>query len=296
VDVPGGISGIIVRATESGHMNLYDWRPSLTEMTVGVVVVSYFFNFLHDYGVDQLTVQRLLTVRDYRAMAWATMVNAVITVLALSLLAFIGLGMYAYYAARPGEMPDAMAGDRIFPHFIMAALPAGAASFVLSGFFAAAMSSLDSGINSAATVVVNDFVRPLRTRPLSERSELRLARRLTLALGVLTTAMAFYAASLGSLLASSQVFLGLFSGPVLALFLLGMLTRRGCFEGWCIGVAPAVPLTYAVQRYTEVHFIYYFPLSFLTCFIIGYAASSLFPAKAPAGSTVWGQPSRIGPG
>ncbi|MCL4216718.1 MAG: sodium:solute symporter, partial [Candidatus Hydrogenedentes bacterium] len=51
-DVPGGVSGIFARATESGHMNLYEWRPSLTEMTVTVVVVSYFFNFLHDYGVD----------------------------------------------------------------------------------------------------------------------------------------------------------------------------------------------------------------------------------------------------
>lgn len=286
-DVPGGVSGIFARATESGHMNLYEWRPSLTEMTVTVVVVSYFFNFLHDYGVDQLTAQRLLTVRNFRAMAWATMVNALITVLGLGLLAFVGLGMFAYYAARPDALPDDLAGDRIFPYFIMTALPAGAASLMLSGFFAAAMSSVDSGINSVATVAVSDFVRPLRKNPLTDRAELQLARWLTLALGVLTTALAFYAASLGSLVQASQAFIGLFSGPVLALFLLGMLTRRGSFHGWCAGVVVAVPLTYVVQSYTDIHFIYYFPLCFLTCYIIGLAASWLFPQTAPPGTTVW---------
>lgn len=286
-DVPGGVAGIFDQARATGHFNLYEWRPSWTEMTVGVVAVSYFFNFLHDYGVDQVTVQRLLTVKSYAAMARATVLNAVITCAAMCLLAYIGLGLFAYYAAHPGDLPADLGDDRIFPYYMITALPSAAASFIVSGFFAAAMSSVDSGLNSVTTVLVNDFIRPTRFRPATERGELRLARLLTLALGAFATGLAFFAASLGPVLKASQAFLGLFSGPVLALFLLGMLTRRGSFAGWCAGLAVALPLTIWVQRGTEIHFIYYFPLSFLVCFGVGYAASFVMPGRADSSLTVW---------
>ncbi|MBI2433355.1 MAG: hypothetical protein HYV26_10830, partial [Candidatus Hydrogenedentes bacterium] len=55
--VPGGIPEIFRVASEGGRLHLLEWRPSLTEMTVTAVAFSYFFNFLHDYGVDQVTVQ-----------------------------------------------------------------------------------------------------------------------------------------------------------------------------------------------------------------------------------------------
>ena len=47
--------------------------------------------------------------------------------------------------------------DRVFPHFIGHHLPVGAAGLLVAALFAAAMSSLDSGINSVATVLIVDF-------------------------------------------------------------------------------------------------------------------------------------------
>ncbi|MCC6486877.1 MAG: sodium/solute symporter [Candidatus Hydrogenedentes bacterium] len=287
IEVPGGVPAILQTAADTGHLNLYEWRPSLTEMTVGAVMVSYFFNLLHDYGVDQVTVQRLLSSKDYRSMAWATVTNSLITLAVMTLLAFIGLGLFAYYTVRPEGLPEGVSDDRIFPYFMVTALPAGIASFVVSGFFAAAMSGVDSGINSVSTVLVSDFIRPSLRRPLSDKAELALARGMTLLLGVLSTGLAFFASSLGSIMRASQAFLGLFSGPVLALFLLGVLTRRGTFGGWCAGVGVAIPLVLYVQRYTAVHFIYYFPLSFLVCFGVGYLASFAGKKRAPQGLTAW---------
>jgi len=91
--------------------------------------------------------------------------------------------------------------------------------------------------------------------------------------GVTATGTAFYAASLQQVLRAAQFFLGFFTGPILAIFMLGMLTRRGTFSGWLVGLAAAISTSLWVQRQTTVHFVYYFPLSFLVAFGVGYAAS-----------------------
>jgi len=291
-NVPGGVPEIIRVASEAGRLNLLEWRPSLTRMTVTVVAVSYFFNFLHDYGVDQITVQRLLATRSLSAMARATVVNSVLSVAIVGVLAFIGLGLFAYHQAWPERLPDGLAGDEIFPYYIVHALPAGLSGLVIAGIFAAAMSSMDSGINSLSTVVVNDFVRPLRRTAASDERDLGIARVLVVVFGAFATGVAFYATTIGEILKTAQIFLGLFSGPVLALFLLGILTRRGTFAGWLAGLLVAIPATIALQRWTDIHFVYYFPFSFGVCFIVGLALSLLInkPAADPS-LTIWRDPS-----
>ena len=291
-NVPGGVPEIIRVAGEAGRLNLLEWRPSLTRMTVTVVAVSYFFNFLHDYGVDQITVQRLLATRSLSAMARATVVNSLLSVAIVGVLAFIGLGLFAYHHAWPERLPDGLAGDEIFPYYIVHALPAGVSGLVIAGIFAAAMSSMDSGINSLSTVVVNDFVRPLRRTAASDEQDLWIARVLVVVFGVFATGVAFYATTIGEILKTAQIFLGLFSGPVLALFLLGILTRRGAFAGWLVGVFAAIPATIALQRWTDVHFVYYFPFSFGLCFVVGLALSLLInKPTADLSLTIWGDSS-----
>ena len=47
---------------------------------------------------------------------------------------------------RVNELSDADVGDKVFPHFIGAKLPAGVTGLLIAAIFAAAMSSLDSAI------------------------------------------------------------------------------------------------------------------------------------------------------
>lgn len=279
VNVPGGVPEILRIANEGGRLSLLEWMPSLTQMTVGAVAVSYFFNFMHDYGVDQVAVQRLLATKDFRGMVRATVLNSIFTVLIVGMLAFIGLGLYAYHVTWPDRLSADMKSDSVFPYYIVHALPHTISGVVIAALFSAAMSGIDSGINSIATVVINDFVQPLRRRARSETFDMWLARALTIVFGVFATGVAFFAAQIGPILKASQTFLGLFSGPVLALFLLGILTRRSTFYGWLAGVSIAIPATIWTQYNTNVHFIYYFPLSFAVSAAVGYAASYLTNAE-----------------
>ncbi len=293
--VPGGLGSIWEIARTTDHLRVIDWRFSLTEMTGIAVGVSYLFQLMHDYGTDQITVQRLMAVKTFRGMAKATIFNAMAQLFMVSLLLYMGLGLFAYFQTFPSELAAGITSDGVLPYYIMHALPQGVSGLLITAIFAAAMSSVDSGINSVATVLVNDFVRPLRTRARSEQHDVKLARLLTLLLGSFATVVAFYVTCAGQILEASSKFLGLFGGPILALFLLGMLTRRVNFRGWLIGLVVAVPVTLWLQRSIDLHFIHYFPVCFGSCAGVGYIASLLLGTThgGPLGRaelTLWGRP------
>jgi SSS family solute:Na+ symporter len=289
VGVPGGVGGIVAVAREHGHLHIASLRPSLYEMSALVVAFTFFFQMMQDYGTDQVTVQRLMAVKGRRGIFKAILFNAGTDFFVIGLLLFIGIGLFAFYQHNPAMLAEGIEGDKVLPFYIVSRLPVGVSGLLLAAIFAAAMSSMDSGINSLATVVTTDFVRNLRGGAVDETRDVRLARLLTLGFGALATAMAFAVSRMEHIIQAYTSVISLFSAPVLALFLMGMLTVRGRFPAWLIGCAVSIPASLWLQRGTEVHWVYYFPFSFLLCFGVGYLAS--LPMKGPEcdrSLTVWG--------
>ncbi len=276
--VDGGVETILALAKETGRLHI-GWKFDLFALSGPIVAISYFFQLMQDYGTDQVTVQRLMATGSLRKTVKAVAFNACTDFFIIGLLLFIGLGLFAFFAGT--ELPDSIAGDKIMPYYIIKHLPAGISGLLITAVFAAAMSSMDSGINSIATVLINDFKKPLSkiTNHALRITDVALARILTVALGVLATALAFYVSTIGGIIKAFATFMGLFSAPVLALFLLGVLTRRGNFKGWLVGLAASVPSTLWLQKVVEAHWIYYFPFSFFIAFGVALAASRLFKAE-----------------
>jgi SSS family solute:Na+ symporter len=273
-----------------GRFDVFHWGFDLGQMTAASAMVTWFLVFMNDYGTDQVSVQRLLAVPTYRGMTKAIVFNAVNDVVINGLLLFIGLGMLAYFVGQPGGKPD-MDGESMMPYYIMHAMPAGVSGLMVTAIFAAAMSSMDSGINSLATVIVSDFMRPLRRSRRSEAHDVKVARLLTLAIGVLATVIALFASRLASIIETWATVVSLFGAPVLAVFVMGMLTRRMNFAGWLIGAAAGIALTvYLMWWHREVAWVYRFPFSFAATCAAGYVGSLLAGARpARAELTVWGR-------
>lgn len=131
------------------------------------------------------------------------------------------------------------ANEEMLPHFIATQLPWGAAGIVLAALFAASMSSVDSGLNSICTLLVMDLhrrygwgkawlARRLGKAPdeLDEVDELKLARPLTLAIGIGATLFAIGIAQIGEVFEIMIAVVNTFGAPLLAIFLLGIFTRR----------------------------------------------------------------------
>ena len=265
--VDGGVPAILALAKETGRLHIADWNLNLYVLSGPIVAISFFLQLMQDYGTDQVTVQRLMATGSLRKTVKAVAFNAGTDFFIIGLLLFIGLGLFAFFQGL--ELPESIGGDRVMPYYIIHYLPQGVSGLLITAVFAAAMSSMDSGINSIATVVLNDFAE-------STKNKVRAARLLTLALGILATALAFYVSTIGGIIKAFASFMSLFSAPVLALFLLGIFTKKGNFKGWLVGLAVSVAATLWLQKSVVAHWVYYFPFSFFTAFPAALVASRFF--------------------
>ena len=118
-------------------------------------------------------------------------------------------------------------GDRVFPHFIAAHLPAGLTGLLIAAVFAAAMSTISTSLNSSATLIMTDYYRRFVNRDATEKQSMTALYAATIAWGVLGTGMALALVALTeSALDMWWKLASIFSGGMVGLFLLGMISRR----------------------------------------------------------------------
>jgi len=134
---------------------------------------------------------------------------------------------------------DARASEEVLPRFISTRLGWGVAGIIVAALLAASMSSIDSGLNSICSLLIIDLHRRYgvgrqwlanRLRKpvteINEADELKLAQPLTLVVGVAATLAALIVAQLGNVFTIMVDVANTFGAPLLAVFLLGMFTRR----------------------------------------------------------------------
>ena len=285
--IDGGIPHIIQRALETDRIDFTNWGFSLTAMTIPMVGLHFVLQMMQDYGTDQVTVQRLMAIKHDRGVFKAIAVNAVSDLVLVSLLLFIGIGLFAYYEAGAAFVPVDLKSDAILPYYVMQALPAGISGLMITAIFAAAMSSMDSGIHSLATVVTSDILGLLCPTPRSDAGTVRLARWLVIGFGLLATATAFMVAAMGDILKSFATFMSLFSAPILVLFVLTMLWKRARFGAWLAATALTIPATLWLRTLKlgdaseGLNWSLFYPFSFTTCLLLTLVANLLMNRLAP---------------
>ncbi|MBN2132336.1 MAG: sodium:solute symporter [Sedimentisphaerales bacterium] len=128
---------------------------------------------------------------------------------------------------RASELTAGDVGDRVFPHFIAKHLPPGLTGLLIAAIFAAAMSTVSTSLNSSATLVMNDYYVRFFKKGATERQCMLALYAGTVAWGVLGTAMALVLVRLTeSALDMWWSLASVFSGGMLGLFLLGMISRH----------------------------------------------------------------------
>ncbi|GIW78398.1 MAG: hypothetical protein KatS3mg105_0205 [Gemmatales bacterium] len=128
-----------------------------------------------------------------------------------------------------------------------ALLPTGFRGIFLAAFVAALMSSMDSYLNSAATVFSNDFYKRFFSPTIDERELLLVGRSTTIVLVIWAILFAFLLTYLKEgVYAIFQTMMAFFQGPALAILMTGLLWRRAtataAFVGFLAGVTIAIVL------------------------------------------------------
>lgn len=220
-DLPGGAADVGAALCDPARPPAADFTPDPGRWpTFWSGLLAYGVLALSVAGTNQQAVQRYMACRDLRASRRAAVLSWAIGALIVLLTLGLGVGLSVRYDGV------AIPADDVFTTFVRDGLPTGLAGIMVAAIFAASMSSIDSSIHAMSTATLVDFVERARRRPMAERARLRTARLLTLAYGVVAVGAAFYAMSRGrDVIDLLLAWLGFLAGPVLGLFLLGMLTR-----------------------------------------------------------------------
>jgi len=275
--IDGGFSSIVEIASESHKFNVFDLTLSLKQPTVWVMLLGGIFANITTYGTDQTMVQRYMTTKTQKEANKSVWTNAVLTIPATLIFFFVGTVLFVFYKSFPAELnPTFQNNDAIFPWYIASQLPAGISGLLIAGIFAAAMSSLSSSMNSAATAYATDI--HFRFGWSKQTNQLKLARIATFVVGISGTLFAFMMATMEiqSLWDEFQKVLGLVIGSLGGVFLLGILSKRANAPGVLIGLGISIVVQIFMGVFQPVHLLLYASTGFISCYIAGYLASLFF--------------------
>ena len=239
--MPGGPGQIFCIATENNKFSLGSFAPSLSQSTFWVVLLYGLFINLQNFGIDQTFVQRYITAKNDREACKSIWLSTLLYLPISAALFFIGTALFSFYTAQPDLLPQAIdvahKPDAVFPHFIVTEIPAGMTGFLLAAILAAAMSSVDSSLNSSATLILCDVYKRYLRPSAAERESMCVLYASTLLFGVVGTSTALALIRVKSALDAWWNLQGILSGGMLGLFLLGIIAKRAKSPAAMIGVS-----------------------------------------------------------
>ena len=159
----GGLSGSIQAALQADKLRVanFHWDVTSAQIALWVIVIGAIGQNISSYTADQAVVQRYMTTRDEKLAARSIWTNAGLSIFATLLFFSIGTALFTFYRSHPDRLDAAITTDQVFPLFIAQEMPIGIAGLVVAGIFSAAQSTVSTSMNSTATTVVTDFMRPL---------------------------------------------------------------------------------------------------------------------------------------
>jgi SSS family transporter len=266
----------------------FDLREEITFWGLSAYLVVYYIT---TYATDQMITQRYFTTSSEAETRRAMVGSALLTLPVVALLMAVGVALVAYYRLHPGLAETLPSPDRILPHFAVNVLPAGARGLLLAGILAATMSTISAGLNSLAAVITEDFLVRSRSGEHPETS-VGQAKWTTLVCGAALTVAALYVNQLGTVLAIVGKLGGFFMGPICALFVLGVTTKRANSGGVIIGGLLGLGATMWVATYTDVSWLWWIVVGFLISAAGGWLSSWAFPpprnrSSARGGARRW---------
>lgn len=229
-------------AAEHQKFSLGSFGPSLAESTFWVVFVYGVFINLQNFGIDQSYVQRYQTARTDADAIRSVWLGSLLYVPISAVFCFIGTALFAYYLAWPDRLPESVSAkpDSVFPHFIVKQLPVGVSGLVIAAIVAAAQSTVSSSINCSATLLLCDVYRRYLRPQASERESMRVLWSMSVLVGMAGIGMALAMMQVKSALDAWWSLASIFSGGMLGLFLLGLISRTADNVAGAIGVTVGV--------------------------------------------------------
>jgi solute:Na+ symporter, SSS family len=256
--IPGNWEGAKTYLTGANDLKLWEWKGDVpptedfvnrygatwgaiksvleSEFTVWAALLGSLFVTLATHGTDQDMVQRMLTAKNKRQSAVATILSGLADIPVTYAVLTIGILLSVYYGHIVNDPSLPMAGGkpdntRIFPYFVIDVMPGGLRGLVIAGVLATTMGSLGTAMNALATSYSRDFHFRWFKTPEDEDARVRIIKLSTVGFAIaligVGLATAFVKAHNPGL-SIIGIILGSFGytyGSLLGIFIVGLFTR-----------------------------------------------------------------------
>ncbi|MEM7317092.1 MAG: sodium:solute symporter, partial [Planctomycetota bacterium] len=277
-----GAASLVETATANQKFSLGSSSLDLSQPTFWVVFTFGIFINLTNFGIDQNYIQRYHAAESDSAARHSLWFGATAYIPVSAMFFLIGTLLFGYYNSHPEQQAaiaqmaaatgkEGAIGDFALPHFMANHLPPGLGGLLVAALFAAAMSTIDTSLNSSATITLRDIFRKVATSG-SDAEQMRVLRYATIFWGVIGTVVAV-ALSYDSrnILKIWWDLSGVFAGAMLGLFLLGIISRKAdnltAKISVAIGVAVIFWMSFSGAAWMPVEFR--FPLHSLMTTVVG---------------------------
>lgn len=230
-----------------------DWRSGSFFLKQ---IVSGAFITIVMTGLDQDMMQKNLTCRSLsdarKNMFWFTVILVLVNVLFL----LLGLSLYLFAEVRGIQLP--IRGDEVFPFLVVAHFPEYIGVLFVLGIAAAAYSSADSTLTALTTSFCLDMVNIERRFTAEKQVVLRKQIHFGFAVLMIGIILAFHATTDQSIIKTVLTVAGYTYGPLLGLFVFGLVTKHPVKDKRVPIIAVLSPLlSYWINLNSETWFFGY---------------------------------------
>lgn len=263
----------IVASAPKGHFSVVqpvndDYLP-WPGLLLGVPLLGFWY-----WATNQYIVQRVLGASSITQARWGVIFAGFLKIIPLFIMVIPGAMAITLF-------PGLTNSDMVFPTMVLNALPVGLIGLVLAGLISAIMSSVDSTLNSASTLIVMDFIKPANPE-ITGTKIAWYGRVSTLILMIVAAAWAPMIANFGGLWGYLQQMFSIIVPPIAVIFLVGVFYKRGNGNGafWTLILGTALgTILFALDQMDiwTIHFTINVGIVFFLSTVIFIGISSMTP-------------------
>ncbi len=253
---------------------------NILKSSVFIIIVGAGLNTFSSYVSSQDIVQRFTTTTDMKQLKKMTYGNLVLSLTIATVFYLIGTGLFVFYNQNPQALQTAQQ-DQIFASFIAYELPVGITGILLAAIYAAAQSTLSTGLNSVATSWTLDIQDNI-SKGLDDKKKTKIAQYISLGVGIVSIFVSMILAN-GNIKSAYEwfnEFMGLVLGVLAGIFVLGMFfkkaTKEGAYAGLIISAIIVIILNYGVKTVSPWS---YSIITIFTSVIVGLIVSDIIKNK-----------------
>ncbi len=270
MDAVGGWDSFVELSAGRLHTVLPANHPELpwTAVFIGGMWLPNIFY----WGLNQFITQRTLAAKSLSEGQKGVLFGASLKLIMPMIVVFPGIIAFELYA---DQIPNA---DLAYPTLLKNLLPVGMVGIMFAALFGATMSTLDSLLNSAATIFTIDFYKAWKPEE-SSKHYIGVGRIATLVFVVIACLSTRFVADFGEgLYKFIQVWWGCIQPGIVAAFFLGFFYKKASWQAAVAGMLINVPVyLFLLYQFPHIAFLHHMAISFIVCVVVMLVVSAIKP-------------------